>query len=130
MIQLARRAGYHVIATSSPKSFDLVRSFGADQVVSYQDHPAALSEIARLTNGGVVAGLDCVGGQKNIDFAIKAFGPSGGKITSLLPGSKSKRADVRLSGILLYTVLGKVCEVRLTAEGTSSRDRHLRSFRL
>jgi NADPH:quinone reductase-like Zn-dependent oxidoreductase len=110
MIQLAKRAGYKVIATSSPSSFNLVKSYGADQVVSYRDHQAALAEIKQLTGQGegIVAGLDCVGGQKNIDFAIKAFGPSGGKLTSLLPGSKSKRRDVKLTDILLYTVFGKV----------------------
>lgn len=31
--QLAKLAGYKVIATASPKNFDLVKSYGADEVV-------------------------------------------------------------------------------------------------
>jgi NADPH:quinone reductase-like Zn-dependent oxidoreductase len=107
-IQLARRAGYKVIATASPSSFDLVKSYGAHQVVSYRDQDAALIEIKKLTNGGVSAGLDCVGGQKNITFAVNAFGPKGGKLSTTLIGSKSKRKDVELSPLMVFTVFGKV----------------------
>jgi NADPH:quinone reductase-like Zn-dependent oxidoreductase len=107
-IQLARRAGYKVIATASPSSFDLVKSYGAHQVVSYRDQDAALIEIKKLTNGGVSAGLDCVGGQKNITFAVNAFGPKGGKLSTTLLGSKSKRRDVELSPLMVFTVFGKV----------------------
>ena len=106
-IQLARRAGYKVIATASPSSFDLVKSFGAHQVVSYRDQDAALIEIKKITNGGVSAGLDCVGGQKNTTFAVNTFGPKGGKLSSTLMGSKSKRKDVELSPLMVFTVFGK-----------------------
>jgi hypothetical protein len=41
-IQLARRAGYKVIATASPSSFELVKSYGAHHLVSYRDQDAAL----------------------------------------------------------------------------------------
>jgi NADPH:quinone reductase-like Zn-dependent oxidoreductase len=107
-IQLARRAGYRVIATASPSSFDLVKSYGAHRVVSYRDQPAALIEIKKLTGGGVSAGLDCVGGQKNVDFAVNAFGPKGGKLSTTLIGLKSKRRDVHLSPLMSFTVFGKV----------------------
>lgn len=108
-IQLARRAGYKVIATASPSSFDLVKSFGAHSVVSYRDQDAALVEIKKITNGGVSAGLDCVGGQGNITFAVNAFGPKGGKLSTTLMGSKSKRKEVELSPLMVFTVFGKVC---------------------
>lgn len=36
-IQLAKRAGVHVIATASPRSIDAVRAAGADQVVNHTD---------------------------------------------------------------------------------------------
>jgi NADPH:quinone reductase-like Zn-dependent oxidoreductase len=32
-VQLAKLAGYKVVATASPKNFDLVKSYGADEVV-------------------------------------------------------------------------------------------------
>jgi len=107
-IQMARRAGYKVIATASPSSFELVKSYGAHHLVSYRDQDAALIEIKKLTNGGVSAGLDCVGGQKNITFAVNSFGPKGGKLSTTLIGSKSKRKDVELSPLMVFTVFGKV----------------------
>jgi NADPH:quinone reductase-like Zn-dependent oxidoreductase len=113
-IQLARRAGYKVVATASPSSFDLVRSYGADQVVSYRDQDAALVEIKKITGGGVSAGLDCVGGQKNITFAVDAFGPKGGKLSTTLMGSKSKNRDVELSPLMVFTVFGKVSLISKT----------------
>jgi len=36
-IQLAKRAGVHVIATASPRSIDAVRAAGADQVIDHTD---------------------------------------------------------------------------------------------
>lgn len=36
-IQLAKRAGVHVIATASPRSIDAVRDAGADQVIDHTD---------------------------------------------------------------------------------------------
>jgi NADPH:quinone reductase-like Zn-dependent oxidoreductase len=107
-IQLAKQAGFRVIASASPRSFGLVKSYGADHVVSYTDHTAALKEINDVTQGGVVTALDCVGGKPNIKFAVDAFGPSGGDITSILPGGKSHRSEVKLQDFLLYRYLGKV----------------------
>lgn len=107
-IQLAKQAGFRVIASASPRSFDLVKSYGADHVVSYADHTAALKEINDITQGGVVKALDCVGGKPNIKFAVNAFGPSGGDIISILPGGKSHRSEVKLQDFLLYRYLGKV----------------------
>ena len=40
-VQLAKLLGYKVIATASPKNFDLVKSYGADEVVDVS--PIALT---------------------------------------------------------------------------------------
>jgi NADPH:quinone reductase-like Zn-dependent oxidoreductase len=106
--QLAKLAGFRVIASASPKSFDPVKSYGADHVVSYADHVKALKEIKEVTGGGVSMGLDCVGGKPNQRFAVDAFGAGGGNLTSILPGGKSHRAEVKLQDLLLYRYLGKV----------------------
>lgn len=107
-IQLSKQAGFRVIASASPRSFDIVKRYGADHVVSYADHTAALKEIREVTQNGVVKAMDCVGGKANLRFAVDAFGPSGGDIVSILPGGKSHRSDVRLQDFLLYRYLGKV----------------------
>lgn len=107
-MQLARIAGYRVIASASPRSFDLVKSYGAEHVVSYADHAAALKEIHTVTGGGVNIAVDCVGGKPNVRFAVDAFGKDGGVLTSILPGGKSHRSNVQFKDILLYRYLGKV----------------------
>lgn len=110
VIQLARLAGFKVVASCSPKSFDLVKSYGADLVVSYHDPEAALARIKEATAGGagVKLGADCVGGKPNVRFAVDAFGPEGGLLSSIIPGGKSHRADVNIDQVLLYRYLGKV----------------------
>lgn len=109
VIQLAKLAGYKVVASASPKSFDLVRSYGADAVVSYHDFPKALEEIRRVTGGrGVALGVDCVGGKPNVQFAVDAFGPEGGLLTSIMIGGKSHRSEVTIDQVLLYRYLGRV----------------------
>jgi NADPH:quinone reductase-like Zn-dependent oxidoreductase len=54
-IQLARAAGYRVIATCSPKNFDYVRSLGADHALDYNS-PAVVAELV-----SALAGMDVVG---------------------------------------------------------------------
>lgn len=108
VIQLAKLAGFRVIASASPKSFDLVKSFGAEHVVSYADHAAALKEIHTITEGGVVKAIDCVGGKPNMRFAVDAFGDKGGVLTTILPGGKSHKSEVKVKDVLLYRYLGKV----------------------
>lgn len=120
VIQLARLAGFKVVASCSPKSFDLVKSYGADLVVSYHDTEAALSQIKDATAGGpgVKFGADCVGGKPNVRFAVDAFGPEGGLLTSIIPGGKPHRADVKIDQVLLYRYFGKVS---LAASGARQR---------
>ena len=129
VMQLARIAGYRVIASASPRSFDLVKSYGAEHVVSYADHAAALKEIHSVTGGGVNIAVDCVGGKSNVRFAVDAFGKGGGVLTSILPGGKSHRSNVKFQDILLYRYLGKVSSSTRQSESPLIY-RPLPSFRL
>jgi NADPH:quinone reductase-like Zn-dependent oxidoreductase len=124
VIQLARIAGFRVIASASPRSFDLVKSYGAEHVVSYADHKAALQEIHAVTGGGVNIAVDCVGGKPNVRCAVDAFGKDGGVLTSILPGGKSHRSDVIFKDILLYRYLGKVGLDMLSVNPLISRHSH------
>jgi NADPH:quinone reductase-like Zn-dependent oxidoreductase len=56
-VQLARWRGAHVITTVSPRSVDLVRSLGADQVIDYNSQ--RFEDVA----SGVDVVLDTVGGE-------------------------------------------------------------------
>ncbi|MFG6501877.1 zinc-binding alcohol dehydrogenase family protein [Microbacterium sp. P05] len=55
-IQLARAAGYTVIATASPKNHDALRLLGATHVFDYRD-PEAVAKIAAAASGTTVRGV-------------------------------------------------------------------------
>jgi NADPH:quinone reductase-like Zn-dependent oxidoreductase len=54
-IQLARNAGYRVVATASPHNFDYVKSLGAAEAVDYHS-PAVVDEIVDRIGGSPLAG--------------------------------------------------------------------------
>ena len=59
-IQLARQAGYRVIATASPRNFDHVRSLGAVAAVDYNSSTAA-DELVTAIGGSPLAGTLAIG---------------------------------------------------------------------
>lgn len=59
-IQLARNAGYRVIATASPKNFDYVRSLGAEAVVDYRSR-SVVEDLIALVGRDELAGAIAVG---------------------------------------------------------------------
>lgn len=104
-IQLAKLAGLEVITTCSPRSNDLVRSYGADHIYDYRSS-TALSSITtahpdlRLAFDGFSAGA-------STKFCCDAVAQSHGKVVSLDPMAKSKNANVELVPMLMYTVFGR-----------------------
>ncbi|ORX35746.1 chaperonin 10-like protein [Kockovaella imperatae] len=107
--QLARIVGYKVIATASPHSFDIVKAHGANRVVDYHDPKSALDEIKKVTDDGIVAGLECIGDLDGVQLAVDSFGPKGGPLTQIIPPPKEvrPRPEVPLDHrILLYTAQG------------------------
>ncbi|KAM0702602.1 hypothetical protein Q7P35_010033 [Cladosporium inversicolor] len=60
-IQLAKAAGYEVIATASPKNFEYVKQLGASQVFDYKSE-SIVDELVKAFEGKTFAGvLDCIG---------------------------------------------------------------------
>jgi hypothetical protein len=79
--------------------------------VDYHDKEAAIKEIQKVTGGGVVGGLECIGGDDNFNLSVRAFGEEGGQLTTLtlIPDDAIKlRREVKIDRILLYTVFGYV----------------------
>lgn len=56
-IQLAVAAGYGVVATASPKNFDLLRGLGARAVLDYHSEDIVRDLIAELKSGGEFVGV-------------------------------------------------------------------------
>lgn len=59
-IQLARSAGYRVVATASPRNNDYVRSLGADDAFDYHD-PDIVPQLVRALRGHRLAGTVAIG---------------------------------------------------------------------
>ncbi|KAG7571181.1 hypothetical protein FFLO_00854 [Filobasidium floriforme] len=116
-VQLAKLAGYKVIATASPKNFDLVKSYGADEVVDYKDADHASSEIKRITNNTLSIGLDTISEKGSFGIALNGFSDDkslGGeqrKLSALLQADEktqllAKEKSVTVETILAYTFMG------------------------
>lgn len=107
-IQLAKAAGYTVVATASPRSFDLVRSYGADKVFDYRSS-TSVAEIIREFPDITIA-LDCFSEGNSTEFCAKVIQNRGGKVVTLLDRGKSKVQGVNYELIMAYTVFGHAFE--------------------
>lgn len=103
-VQLAKAAGYTVVTTASPHSFDLVRSHGADVVFDYHD-PQVIEKILQNYPNISVA-LDCFSAGKSTDICDAIIAGQGGKVVVLLPVAKPKTEGVEHELIMSYTLFG------------------------
>jgi NADPH:quinone reductase-like Zn-dependent oxidoreductase len=71
-----------VIATSSPKNFDFVKSYGAEAVFDYNS-PTCAEEIRSYTKNILCYALDIVGTASSMSKCYSAIGRAGGNYTSL-----------------------------------------------
>ncbi|MEV1170627.1 zinc-binding alcohol dehydrogenase family protein [Nonomuraea sp. NPDC049784] len=105
-IQLARNAGYQVVATASPHNFDYVRSLGAAEAVD-RSSPTSVEEIVERIGGSPLAGTLAIGSRsltKTITIAARTAGSK--RIASAQPalftritGRHARRLGVRVSSI-------------------------------
>jgi len=103
-IQLAKRAGAHVIATASGKNLDRIRQLGADLVVDYQTQ--RFEDYAK----DVDMVLDTVGGEtRDRSWALIR---KGGVLASLLPPPPEPHLAAKY-GVQAFMVHGHpdVCEI-------------------
>ncbi|WP_205704726.1 zinc-binding alcohol dehydrogenase family protein [Kineococcus indalonis] len=106
--QLARAAGYRVLATASPRNHDLVRSLGAAEVFDYRD-AAVVHEVVRALRGRHLAGTLAIGAgslPRTIAVARRAGGT--GRIASAHPTpiTAARRVAVRPLGVHVSAVWG------------------------
>ncbi|KAE8855564.1 hypothetical protein PTNB73_10221 [Pyrenophora teres f. teres] len=91
------RSGYSTIASCSPRSFNLVRSYGADHIFNYAG-PETPSTIRKLTEGTLSLVLDCISDHHSITVCHRAIGRLGGRLAVLevppepQPGEKRRKA--------------------------------------
>lgn len=105
-IQLARNAGYRVVATASPHNFGYVRSLGAAEAVD-RHSPRAVEDIVGLIGDSPLAGTLAIGsGSLPKAIAIAARTTGSKRVASAQPallvrmtGWRAPRRGVRVSSI-------------------------------
>lgn len=98
-VQLAKRAGAHVIATASPRSADAVRGQGADQIVDY-----TVTTPAEALTEPVDAVLNLVAAPESEIEALTGLIRDGGVIvTTATPAAGDPNRAVRAVGMQLRT---------------------------
>ncbi|KAK4700952.1 hypothetical protein P7C70_g5289, partial [Phenoliferia sp. Uapishka_3] len=110
VIQLAKLSGYTVVATCSPKNFDLLKSYGAESVFAYSDSetPAKIAEAYPT----LAIAVDTISEKSTSALASQSMGAKAGakRVVRLLPpqaGDNAGFADVTVSWVLSYNLLGK-----------------------
>lgn len=91
-----RLSGYKVVATASPRNFELVKSFGADEVFDYKD-PEVVSKIKQATGDSITNAVDTISLKDSQRITAESLGPSGGKAVLLLgpAAGATDRKDVK-----------------------------------
>ncbi|KAL4983808.1 GroES-like protein [Aspergillus falconensis] len=102
-IQLAKRAGYTVVATSSPRSFGLAKRYGADAVYDYRSS-ASIGEIKKA-HPNITKALDCFSEGSSAAFCADVLRE--GKVVTLLDQGKAEKANVTYTFLMVYTAFGR-----------------------
>ncbi|KAK5635447.1 hypothetical protein RRF57_011159 [Xylaria bambusicola] len=106
-IQLVRLAGHIPIATCSPRNFDLVKSFGAEEVFDY-NNPDCAKDIKAYTKNSLSYVLDPFTDAKSIALCYGAMGRAGGRYSCLemYPDYILDRKTIKVSFVMGPALLG------------------------
>ena len=108
-IQLLKLSGLDPIVTCSPRSFDLVRSYGAVEAFDYRS-PDCAAHIRARTKNGLRYALDCITNADSIKTCYGALGRVGGKYTALDPYPEAiarSRKAVKAEWVMGPVMIGK-----------------------
>lgn len=103
-IQIAKAAGYQVVATASPRSFDLVKAYGATAVFDYRSATVAADVLKEYPN--ISKAVDCFSEGTSTSVCAEVLKNTGGTVVTLLPNGKSSIPGVSYEMVMAYTVLG------------------------
>lgn len=97
LIQLAHASGYKVVATASPRNFNLVKALGADKVFDYKD-PEVVSKIKKATGNSLTKAVDAIAVLDSQRICAESLGPKGGRV--MLVQSAQEAATQRKDVVL------------------------------
>ncbi|KAG4442872.1 hypothetical protein IFR05_001668 [Cadophora sp. M221] len=104
-IQLAKAAGYNVVTTASPRSFELVKKYGADSAFDY--HSATASADIAKAFPSITKAFDCISEGQSTKFCDEVLKGNSGKVITLGDRGKSKIVGVENESMVVFTVFGK-----------------------
>ena len=106
-IQLARSAGYRVVATASPHNFDLLRRLGASAVVD-RHSPSAVDDLVTAIGQGPLAGSLAIGaGSLPKVMQVAARAPGARRVSSAAPGLVTRLLSLRApTGVTVSGIWG------------------------
>ncbi|PVH81266.1 GroES-like protein [Cadophora sp. DSE1049] len=102
--QIAKKAGCTVVVTASPRSFDLVKSYGADHVFDYRS-PGAAKEIKKAFPN-ISRAMDCYSEGNSTKFCAEIIEGNGDKVIALLE-TKTGVSSVKSQMIMSFQLLGR-----------------------
>lgn len=112
-IQYAKLSGLDVIATCSPRNFELVKSLGASAAYDYKS-PTCGQDIRRDTDNQLFYAFDCISEGSAPAICAEALSsesksPDGNPPTygTILRVQQPPRSDVKMCYILAYTSTGE-----------------------
>ncbi|KAE8379056.1 chaperonin 10-like protein [Aspergillus bertholletiae] len=103
-IQIAKAAGYAVITTASPRSFNLVKRYGADGVYDYRSSTVAADVIKDYLT--ISKAVDCFSEGNSTSICAEVIKSNGGRVMTLLPNGGSAISNVTYGLVMAYTVFG------------------------
>ncbi|KAL3479217.1 chaperonin 10-like protein [Aspergillus californicus] len=104
-IQIAKAAGYTVVATASPRSFDLVKAYGATAVFDYRS--ATIAADVGKEYPTISKAVDCFSEGKSTSVCAEVLRNTGGTVVTLLPNGKSTIPGVSYEMVMAYTLFGR-----------------------
>ncbi|VDB90623.1 unnamed protein product [Peniophora sp. CBMAI 1063] len=91
VLQVAKAAGLKTYALCSPKNFDLVKAFGADETFDRND-PEASNKIKTASDGKIQVAVDTISEHDSVKTIVNALSSEGGKVATILPYADKDRA--------------------------------------
>lgn len=104
-IQLAKIAGLKVVTTASPRSHDLVKEYGADDVFNYRS-PTAVDDIIRVYPN-IDRAMDCFSEGGSTEFCAKVLHKNRGRVVTLLDSGKTNMNGVEVDFLLGYSAFNE-----------------------
>ena len=111
-IELAKYLGFKVIATASPRNFDLLKNLGAEKIFDYHDKDVA-GQIKKYTGDSVTNAFDTISEGPTVQLVYDSLSSSKPSVVQLtLPYDistlKNTKANVKFENPLAYmTVVPK-----------------------